>query len=263
MGNPLFPLALVAYTAGICLSILGTVKRSGAARTAATVSYILASVLHFAGLVWYSSRVQHFPVSNVAEFLLTLGWMVSILYLIAVLRWKIHIAGLVLPPLAFVMTVAAMVWLPSTASEGPLLQKVDVLLFHTTLAALGMAAFFVAAAMSLIYVLQDHALKTKQSIKWLDRLPPLDRADRAGLEAMLWGFPLFTLGILSGMGMSMATHKQIWIGGAKGVFPVLAWLIFAGVLTARMTRGFRGRKAAYLTIAGFVLGLLTIVGISA
>ena len=53
-----------------------------------------------------------------------------------------------------------------------------------------------------------------------------------------------------------------WFAAAKVVFPVLAWLIFAGVLLARVAWGFRGRKAAYLTIAGFLLGLLTVLGIS-
>ena len=126
---------------------------------------------------------------------------------------------------------------------------------------LGMALFFVAAAMSLLYVQQERALTTKRTLKFLDRLPPLERADRAGLEAMLWGFPLFTLGIVTGMALSAAEYHRVLLFQAKQVFPLLAWGIFAAVLAARMARGFRGRRAAYLTMTGFLLGLLTIVGI--
>ena len=262
MGNPLFPLALVGYTAGIVLSILGTVKRSSAARTGSAVCFLLACVLQLAAMVLYSSRVGRFPLSNAWEFLLTLGWMVLALHVLMLFRWKIHATGLMLPPLAFLMTVVAMVELPSAVhSEGPLLQRVDILLFHTTLATLGMALFFVAAAMSLVYVLQERALKTKRTLKFLDRLPPLERADRAGLEAMLWGFPLFTLGIVTGMALSAAEYHRVLLFQAKQVFPLLAWGIFAVVLVARMARGFRGRRAAYLTMTGFLLGLLTIIGI--
>lgn len=262
MGNPLFPLALVGYTVGIVLSILGTIKRSSAARMGATVSYALAWVLHSAALVVLATRLGRFPIANTWEFLLTLGWMVLGLSVLVLIRWRIHATGLVLPPLAFLMTVAAMSRLPSVVHrEGPMLQEWDIRVFHVALATLGMALFFVAAAMSLIYVLQERALKNKRTLAFLDRLPPLDRADRAGLEAMVWGFPLFTLGIVTGMVLSAAEYHRVLLFQAKQVFPILAWLIFGAVLLARVARGFRGRRAAYLTIAGFVLGLLTIVGI--
>jgi ABC-type uncharacterized transport system permease subunit len=211
----------------------------------------------------YAVHAGHPPLGNLWEFLLTLAWLVVGLHLVAQVRWKIHATGLILPPLSFLMTVVAMVRLPSPSDvEEPMLQRVDILLFHTTLATLGMALFFVAAAMSLIYLLQERALKNKKTLKLLDRLPPLDRADRAGLEAMIWGFPLFTLGIVTGMALSAAEYHRVLLFQAKQVFPLLAWAIFGAVLAARLVRGFRGRKAAYLTMTGFVLGLLTIVGIA-
>jgi ABC-type uncharacterized transport system permease subunit len=257
----LFPLDLVAFTTGIVLSILSTVNRSEAARRGALGAYVMAWILQLAGLSRIVVEHGHIPLRNMAEFLLTLGWLVLTLYLVVQIRWKMHVAGLVLPPLAFVMTVVGL-RLPLSEAPGPLLQPSGFLLFHTSLATLGMAAFFVAATMSLIYVVQDRALKGKRSFLWLDRLPPLMRLDRVGLEALLWGFPLFTLGIVSGMLLNAQEHHRLIVLDAKQIFPLLAWLIFAGVLIARLVRGFRGRKAAYLTITGFALGLLTIIGIA-
>ena len=72
-----------------------------------------------------------------------------------------------------------------------------------------MAAFFVAAAMSLVYVLQDRALKRKQTATWLRRLPSLHKADRAGLEALVWGFPLFTVGIATGIGILAMEQENV------------------------------------------------------
>lgn len=263
MGNPLFPLALVAYTVGIVLGILATIKRSRAAGTGSVTATCIAWGLHLGAIVLYSLRVGRFPLADAWEFLLSLAWMITGFHLVLVFRWRIHATALMLPPLAFLMTVVAMVRLPSESpSAGPLLNRVDILLFHTTLATLGMALFFVAAAMSLIYVIQERALKKKKTLKFLDRLPPLDRADRAGLEAMVWGFPLFSLGIVTGMALSASEYHRLLVFQAKQVFPLLAWFIFASVLAARLIHGFRGRRAAYLTMTGFVLGLLTIVGIA-
>jgi ABC-type transport system involved in cytochrome c biogenesis permease subunit len=122
-----------------------------------------------------------------------------------------------------------------------------------------MAALCVAFGMSLVYLLQDGALKSKRP-RLLEVLPSLEVCDRVGYDAVLWGFPLLTLGILTGALWSASVHERLFRGGAKQTFSVLAWIVFAAVLYFRIARGFRGRKSAYLTIAGFALGLLTLLG---
>jgi ABC-type uncharacterized transport system permease subunit len=261
LSSILFPLALAAYTAGIILSIFGSVRRSRAARSCATASYIAACVLHLGGFLRHGAETGRFAMDNLSQFLLVLGWLVLLLYLVVLFRWKVAAAGLVLPPLAFILTAAGLL-LPARDTQEAIMARPGLLLFHIALATLGMAAFFVAATMSLLYVVQDRALKKKRALLWLERLPSLRRADRVGLEAMLWGFPMFSLGIFSGVILNAAEHQTLWSGGPKQIFPVLSWIIFAAVLIARVAIGFRGRKAAYLTITGFLLGLLTIVGIS-
>lgn len=261
MSGILFSLALVAYTAGIVLSIFGTLRRTRAARVCATASYIAACLLHLGGIARLAIEQGQFAMDNLSRFLLVLGWLVLLLYLIAHLRWRIPAAGLILPPLALLLTAVALL-LPSRETQEAIMARPGLLLFHIALATLGMAAFFVAAAMSFLYVVQDNALKRKRTLRWLERLPSLSRADRAGLEAMLWGFPLFTFGIFSGIALNASEHQTLWEGGAKQIFPVISWVIFAVVLIARLAIGFRGRKAAYLTMAGFLLGLLTVLGIS-
>jgi ABC-type uncharacterized transport system permease subunit len=133
---------------------------------------------------------------------------------------------------------------------------------HTTLATLGMAGLCVAFGMSLIYLLQDSALKSKRALRVLEILPSLEVCDRIGYHALLWGFPLLTLGIATGAFWSASVHDRFWTGGAKQTFPVLAWIVFAALLYFRLAKGFRGRKSAYVTIAGFALGLLTLLGMT-
>jgi ABC-type uncharacterized transport system permease subunit len=169
---------------------------------------------------------------------------------------------MILPTMAFILSVSGALLPAKHEAAGSIMANRGILLFHTSLSTLGMAAFFVSAAMSLVYVVQDRALKRRISSAWLERLPSLHKADQAGLESLVWGFPLFTVGIVTGIVLLAMEQENAKVAFTKPLFTILAWLIFAVVLGARLIRGFRGRKAAYLTMIGFVLGLMTVIGIN-
>ena len=76
------------------------------------------------------------------------------------------------------------------------------------------------------------------------------------------GFILLSLGIVAGFVVNQLVHGQFWVPGIKQYLALLAWIVFAGVLSARVKLGFRGRKSAYLTITGVMLGLLTVAGMT-
>ena len=82
------------------------------------------------------------------------------------------------------------------------------------------------------------------------------------VRVLWWVLDAFTLGIGTGVIVNATAHARLWVPGAKQVFPILAWVLFAGVLVARSALGFRGRKSAYMTIAGFALGLMTMLGMT-
>ena len=71
-----------------------------------------------------------------------------------------------------------------------------------------------------------------------------------------------TVGIGTGLVMNEAIYDKLWVMGVKQTLPFAAWGVFATVLVARLQLGVRGRKSAYLTIAGVLLGLLTVVGMT-
>ena len=261
MGPLLVPATLLAYFVGVFLAVVGTVNRSGSVRIGSTVSLALAWALHLVVIVHQARATGHFPLSNLIEYLLVLGWVVLTLYLLVSFRWHVLAAGLVLPPIAALMTVPAL-WLPNRRTAAPYPGREFLFIFHTTVATAGMAALCLAFAMSLIYLVQDRALKSKRAPRLLARLPSLESCDRIGHVAILWGFPLLSLGIATGSVWSLDTYGRIWAGGAKQTFPILAWIVFAILLYARMVRGLGGRRSAYLTIAGFALGLLTVLGMS-
>jgi ABC-type uncharacterized transport system permease subunit len=169
------------------------------------------------------------------------------------------VAGLVLPPLAALFALAAMEL--AGAGSGSTVRG-GWFAFHTAVSTLGMASLGLASAMAVLYIVQDRALKAKQTLQLLERFPALTQTEHLGYQALVVGFVLLTLGILTGIVVNWGMQQRLWVPGVKQLAPLLAWVIFAIVLVARGALGFRGRKSAYLTIAGFALGLLTVLGMA-
>lgn len=261
MGHLLIAFVLLAYFVGILLAVVATLKRTGSVRAASLAVFGVAWALQLWTIVQHGLAVGYFPLANRIEFLLVLAWGILTLYLIVSLRWNVAAAGLVLPPLAALMTVPAL-WLPGREAVVPFPGRQALFIVHTTVSTAGIAALCVAFAMSLMYLIQDRALKSKRVPTVLKRLPSLATCDRVGYLAVLAGFPLLTLGIVTGSVWNLETNGRIFTLGPKQIFPLLAWGLFALVLYARVARGSGGRNAAYLTIAGFALGIFTILGMT-
>jgi ABC-type uncharacterized transport system permease subunit len=257
----IMPIALVGYIVSIVLVTISTVYRSTSARRAASVLFVLTWVAHLAAVVREAIAMGGVPLSNLAQYLLVFSWAVLTVHLYLWFHLKVYVAGLVLPPLAAIAAFASMQLMPPQA--GRMASQPDALfLAHTTVATIGMAILGISFAMSVLYLVQDRALKRKRTLGLLQRLPSLEQCDQVGYRSLVVGFVLLTLGIASGIAINTAIHHRVWVWGAKGTFPVLAWIVFATILVARTSLGFRGRKSAYLTITGFALGILTVIGMT-
>jgi len=257
----LLPITMIGYIVGIVLAIVRTVYRSRTARRLASFVFAVTWVFHTVTVVREAVVEGRLPLANMAEYLLVLGWVVMTLHLYLWFRLEVEISGVVLQPLAAIMTFVSM----QLMRTDPALSKATPdgwFLFHTTVSTLGMAFLSVAFAMSLIYLVQDRVLKSKKAFKLLERLPSLQKADQIGVGSLTVGFILLTMGIGTGVVVNSAVHERLVVMGPKQIFPVLAWLVFAAILVLRPTLGFRGRKSAYLTIAGFALGLATMIGMT-
>jgi ABC-type uncharacterized transport system permease subunit len=261
MGVVLLPVALLAYVLSIWMASMVAAYRSERARLWAGVFFVVAWALHFVVIAERGLKEGGLPLTNVAEYLLVFGWCVLSLHLYVWFRLRVLGAGLVLPPLAALSATAAWTLLPMVATPEPSQPAEGLLLFHVTVATLGMAILCLAFSMSVLYLLQDRALKYHQTLGLLERFPALERCDQIGLQALVVGFLFLTVGIGTGVGVN-ATLGPSFSMGPKEIFPLLAWLVFAVTLAARTLLGYRGTRSAYLTIAGFALGVLTVLGMT-
>jgi len=132
---------------------------------------------------------------------------------------------------------------------------------HTSLAVLGDAAFAFACIVSVMYLLQERQLKQKHLGAIFHRLPPLDIMDTITYKAQTIGWPLFTLGMITGSIWANSAWGTYWSWDVKETWSLIVWLIYLVLLHLR-TLGWRGRKMAYLSVIGFVFVLISFFVVS-
>jgi ABC-type transport system involved in cytochrome c biogenesis permease subunit len=131
------------------------------------------------------------------------------------------------------------------------------------LALLGDAVFGLAFSASLLYLVQERRLKAHRARSLLRHLPSLETLDRVNYTCLVWGLILLTLGIVTGIVWAHEAWGRFWASDPKLVFSLVTWAIYVVLLQGRMTAGWRGRFAAQLTIAGFAVMVLSLVGVNA
>ncbi|MEO8214083.1 MAG: cytochrome c biogenesis protein CcsA [Myxococcales bacterium] len=188
------------------------------------------------------------PISSTPEAVGFVAFLIATVTLLAGRRYKLTAAGAFAAPAALALLVLARV-VPAEAG-GP---RVGVLgMTHIFLATVGVAVFGLAAVLAVLYLVQERRLQHKR----FDRAgqdAPLATLDRLALRCVSLGFPIFTVALVTG---------AIWIARLGGVasseaarpeylIAVAAWLAFGVLLVARVGAGWRGSRAAWLTLGGF------------
>ena len=134
---------------------------------------------------------------------------------------------------------------------------------HVTLAFLGYAMFLLAAGVSLIYLTYDSRLKSKRPLPGPgERVPSLETLDRINYRLLGWGFVMLSLAIVSGAIWADATWGHFWSWEPQESWSLVTWILYAGLLESRLTVGWRGRRAAALTIAAFTVLAGSFLGLS-
>ncbi len=135
-----------------------------------------------------------------------------------------------------------------------------VLPVHIVVNVLGETAFALAFAVAIAYVLQERQLKRKKLTGLFRRLPPLDVLDTLGFRLISVGFPLLSIGVVSGALWAVRLDPGAPPITIAQAFGLLAWLMFGGLLLLRVAAGWRGRRAAIGTMLGFLCTCLLLVG---
>ena len=134
---------------------------------------------------------------------------------------------------------------------------------HASLSLLAYDCFALAAVGGLMYLLQERNIKRKRFGLLYSRLPDLETLDRLGLHCLSVGFPLLTLGMITGSLWAWRAFGSYWRWNATEVWTLAVWLIYAALFHQRLTVGWRGRRAAWLAIGALALALFAFWGVTA
>jgi cytochrome c-type biogenesis protein CcsB len=164
---------------------------------------------------------------------------------------------------AFVLPVVLMLSVSSVARPlglGPIDRALSSawLTVHIALALVGIAAFVLNFAGAIMYLLQERQLKGKRPGAVYYRLPALATLDRLTYRTLALGFPFLTTAIILGSLWASTAWGSVFAYDPLALFSFVAWAIYAATLAGRTAAGWRGRRAAYFSIIGFAVLVLTL-----
>ena len=146
----------------------------------------------------------------------------------------------------------------------PALQS-NWLLYHVITCFLGYAAFAVACGISIMYLIkekQEGPAGDVQAGGIIAQFPAVRVLDDLNYKAIMIGFPLLTLGIVTGAAWANYAWGTYWSWDPKETWSLIVWFVYAAFLHARITRGWVGRRAAILSIVGFAATIFCYLGVN-
>lgn len=248
-----FVIASLAYATASIAYFIFVGNGNAVAQRVASHSLLAAALVHVVFLVREASH--HLTLVNVSQMLTVASLAIVLTHLAALRYGKLPVLGAFVTPIALLMFLAA--GLGHSVPNVPEEVRSALLPAHVIVNILGVTAFTLAFAVATAYLIQERLLRKRKLTGLFTRLPPLDVLDSLGLKLLLIGFPLFTVGTVSG---------AIWAAKLPGgpsatqVLGLVAWAIFGGVLLLRIAAGWQGRRAAIGTLLGFACALAVLAG---
>ena len=259
MAAVFFMVTMALYFAATVSFLALLLRRADALSTVSLTITSIGFVTHTIALVARMVGATGATQPSIHEALSFFSWMLILVFLAVEFRHRLHILGSFIVPLALVSLVSAAA-LPETV---PTLQPMfRTLWIHVTLSMLGTVGFAVAFVAGVMYLIQDGLLKSKRFNVLYSKLPALDYLDELNQQSMVLGFPLLTLGIITGAISAEFARGAYLNWNPEQTWALVTWLFYFIVLTGRLTVGWRAKRAAYLTIIGFACVILTLVAVA-
>jgi cytochrome c-type biogenesis protein CcsB len=238
---------------------------SGPGRRAGNVAMALtwlATALLLVGLVLRGVWAGRVPWGNMYEFSLAWTFGILVVFLAVSLRRDIRWLGLPVVFLALLSLGLAVTVLYTEAAQLVPALKSWWLIIHVASAIICGGAFTVAAAISVLYLWRDRAERRGKVTGIVASLPDAARLDTLSYRILAFAFPLWTFAVISGAIWAENAWGRYWGWDPKETWAFITWVIYAGYLHARSTAGWRGRRAAYISILGFVSFLINYFGVN-
>lgn len=252
-----FLLTVACYALASALFVIDLGRGGAKIESWATRALGLATAVHCVYLVVDYAFSGRTPIATVHQTLAVLSLLIAVSFLATMRRHRLPVLGAFITPMTLLLLLAAA--FRGHVAEVPEPVRSVLLPFHIVVNVLGLAAFALAFAVAVAYVIQEQLLRRRQIGGVFQRLPALDVLDSWGFRLVTIGFPLFTLGVVTGSIWAARMGNVLGFSTGQG-FAILAWVFFGCVLLSRAAGGWRGRRAAIGTMLGFLCAMAAIGG---
>ena len=234
-----------------------------------TALTVLGFLFHVAATVMRGIAAERVPWANLYEFAMTGTALIVLVYLVVLTRVDLRYLG------TFILgLVVVLLGLASTNFYVEIVPLMDPLksvwlVIHVFVASLATAFLALACSLSILQLLQSRRERrvaeqaAKPGARFLSTLPASDRLEGLAYRFAIVGFIFWTFTLIAGAIWAQDAWGRYWGFDVKETWTFIIWVIYAGYIHARATRGWRGNPSAWLSIVGFsaVIFNFTIVNV--
>ncbi|MBI4791576.1 MAG: c-type cytochrome biogenesis protein CcsB [Deltaproteobacteria bacterium] len=257
----LFSLTFIVYLIATTTYVGFFITQKNRVRSTARCLLFGAGALHTVTILSRYFAAGHTPLTTHHDTVSFFAWSMTWAFLS--FRWRYQVKNFgtfVSLVVSALMTVAALSS-QDIAELPPALQSVW-LPIHASIALLADGFLAMGFCSGLMYLLQERELKKKRFGVFYSRLPSLDALDNLIQHCLTVGFPLLTLGIITGSFWAKQAWGSYWHWDPKETWSLITWFLYAAMLHQRFIAGWRGKRAAMLAIIGFIAVLFTLWGVT-
>jgi len=225
----------------------------------------LGLALHLAGVITRGLAVHRVPWGDMYEFVTALTCVTVLFFVALMMRYRawhlgVFLTGAVVVALGLAQTV---IYTPA----GPLVPALRSywLAIHVAAMTLSVGIFFVAAVLGVVYLFAERYARRVAAGRSLPghgimrRLPGAEELDRLTYRTVVFGFPIWTFGIIAGAIWADQAWGRYWGWDPVETWAFITWVVYACFLHARATAGWRGKRAAYIQLTGFACLLFNVL----
>jgi len=223
-------------------------KRTEKVARIATAMMILGFILLFAGVITRGVSADRVPWGNMYEFSITGALAFTAAYLAALRKYDLRWLGLLvsISVLLTLGTAVTVLYVPSSPLVPAL--KSPWLVIHVSTAIVSGGVFLLSNVIAGAYLYLDKMESKGERNVWAQRLPSLEVLDQLSYRLVAFVFPLWTFSVIAGAIWAEAAWGRYWGWDPKETWAFITWVAYAAYLHARVTIGWRGRRAAWLCL---------------
>ena len=255
MNAVLFDVALTAY---ILAAVAAIGSLAGRRDQLAWVALLLTQagwICHTGAVILRGIELRRLPFSTLAEMISLLIWAVILLDFWVERHRRVRPLSAFVLPVVLALGLGLPTGLRSIVLEPPVNGWIMV---HVALLLVGLAALVLNFGGALMYLVVERQLKAKRPGTAYYRRPPLETLDRLTVATLTVAFPFLTVGLALGALSARRAWGSVIAFDPLALSSMLMWVIYAATLLGRVLGHWRGRRAAYFSIAGFCVMLATL-----